>query len=105
MRKDRSPHKKAEQLHVTSERLQGKGPVSLASFSRSFLRGDRQEYSAIYHRLDTPKMRALLCQRFVIHDHMSTRAGCSFAGASTKPPCSPAAHLGTSRRLLEHGLC
>lgn len=66
MRKDKSPRKKAEWLNVNSERLQGKGHVSVASFSRSFLRSDRQEYSPSCHRLGTPKIPALLCQILVM---------------------------------------
>lgn len=93
MRKDKSLWKKAERLNVTSERLQGKGHVSVASFSGSFLRGNRKDYSASCHRLDTPKIPALLCQALAMRIHTATHAGCSFPGASRNPSlvssCSP----------------
>lgn len=59
MREDKSLQKKAERLNVTFERLQRKRQLSVASFSSSFLRGDKQEYSASCHSMDTPNIPVL----------------------------------------------
>lgn len=79
------------------EKLQRKGPLSVASFSRSFLRGNRQELSARCPRLGAPKFPAVFCRTLV------RRAGCLSAGASRNLSLLPPAHLGSSATSLEHG--
>lgn len=61
---------------------------NVVSFSKLFLRGNKQEYSASCYRLDASKVpvkNSLLYQTSVMHAQMTVCAGCSSAGASKKP--------------------
>lgn len=80
-----------------------KRACSVLSFSKSFLRGHKQEYSASCHRPDASKIPAVFYQTSVMHAPTTVRAGCSSAGASKKPCLLSPAHLGMPRVSLERG--